>query len=361
MKGKTATAALALCSALGAAQADGAGDFLKLNELKYGADRIAVGAISVNYSETIALKPDTAEFSITYITEGATPNAASNQNAKNIGALKQYIKSLGVSESDITTQNYRNYEQSEEKTQFLASLRAGFVMQKEGFRNALKILESHGISNLKSTYKNEYSFEITAWGDTESAAAKKAQNLYDKIENALKTANITDSIGVEKYEVEEERDRGGGEVKKYYSSNEIKIKTGNFDDVGKIYAKAQELKMNINDDLVYLVSEENKQKLISEYESALFKKLQEKAKRLIGGSEYALGAPRNLSVSLLGAQENDRNAYRYRGYNQNSVVNRLNSVAQTQQAQIVDISPPSKSEISITIYGEFDIVGKIKR
>lgn len=57
-------------------------EWLRLNEMKYGEKQVAVGSINVTHLENIRLKPDTAEFSVTYLTEGTTPNAASNQNIK---------------------------------------------------------------------------------------------------------------------------------------------------------------------------------------------------------------------------------------------------------------------------------------
>ncbi|MDR1976131.1 MAG: hypothetical protein LBQ18_04000, partial [Campylobacteraceae bacterium] len=128
--------------------------------------------------------------------------------------------------------------------------------------------------------------------------------------------------------------------------------------IGKIYAKAQELKMNVNNDLVYFVSDEKRQKALADYEGGLFEKLQKKAQRLIGDKEYSLGAVSNISVTSL-ASDNSR--YSYRSYNQEYLTNSANSITQTQAAQDVDINPPSAHEITIKISAGFDIVSGVKR
>ncbi|MDR1912245.1 MAG: SIMPL domain-containing protein [Helicobacteraceae bacterium] len=351
--------------ALSAANGAEMNEVIKLNELKYGVNTISVGTISVTYGEKIKLEPDVAQFSVTYLTEGATPNTASNQNVKNMTAFKAYLKSLGVSDSDITTLDYKNFERTEktytQKSEYNAELSVIFEMQTDSFYKVIKLLDQYGISNLKKdSYSEKYFFTIAANGASENAARTRVQELYEKLETPLKNSGFIRNLGVKEYDINKnDKDRASEEIKKYYSSNQIRIKLSNFENIGKIYAKAQELKMNVNNDLFYFVSDERKQKRIGEYESKLFEKLQERAKRLIGNKEYSLGAPSNLSISTVAA---DDSRYRnYRGYDQNYVTNSANAITQTQAAQTIDINPPSDYEIAITINGSFDITKDIKK
>jgi uncharacterized protein YggE len=332
-------------------------EFQQQNELKYGSKQISVGSISATYSENVKLYPDTAEFSITYLTEGATPNNASNRNIKNMGEFQKYLKSLGLKESDITTTDYRNYENSfyndEEQELFKSILTITFNMERDKFYNIIKLLEKNGVTNLqKDEYKGYYYFTIDSVNSSESEARKSVQERFENIEKLLKSNSVS-NIDIQKYNTEI-ADKERENIKKYFVSNTIKIKTVNFDNIGKIFTKAQELKMNINNDLLYTVSEQKKEKIIAEHESKLFAKLQEKATRLLGGSGYSLGVPSNLEIG-------DSNIDYYKPtYYRESLVRNSGQV-QTQEASQVSINPPSEYDTKLTISGSFDIVQDVKK
>ncbi|MDR0664657.1 MAG: SIMPL domain-containing protein [Helicobacteraceae bacterium] len=345
----------AIAAAVAIAAQDGGEWAQRFNELKYGEKQIAVGSISVTYSENVTLKPDGAEFSVTYVTEGNTPNAASNQNIKNMGELKKYMKTFGVSESDIETIDYKNYERTittsiDSKTPYKTELTVTFNMKAEAFYEAIKLLDQNGVKNLgKDDYNKNYYFTIEGAGASEELSAQNVQNLYEKIRARLDDINAAD-VDIKKYETKPQK-RIDKEVKKYFVFNKIKIKVSDFDHIGKIFTKAQELKMNVNNDLRYSVSEEKRQKVISEHESKLFSKLLEKAERAVGGSGYSIGVPSNLAIVSM---DIDYGEYRYGDYDP-LVTNSVNSAAQTQKAQDLQLNPPSEYAITIGIRGAFDI------
>jgi len=351
---------LALISTINASQGDEQmSEFQKINELKYGSKQISVGQISVSYSENVELEPDTVGFSITYLTEGVTPNNASNQNVKNMDELRKYLKSLNIKEDEITTTDYRNYEsysyEKDKTPSFAADLTITFNMERDKFYNVIKLLEKNGVTNLqRDDYNKNYLFTIEAVNQSEELARKSVQERFEQIEKLLKNNGVS-NIDIKKYETKEVKSEEL-QVKKYFVSNTINIKTSKLDSVGKIFAKAQELKMSINNDLLYTVSDSKKQKVINEFEDKALSKLKEKAQRVAGKNEYSIGVPLTLNVD-----SSNINYPEPRYYNSRGVTNSMSNMAQVQEAMEVSINQPSKYTIILTIYGSFDIIQNIKK
>ncbi|MDR2100367.1 MAG: SIMPL domain-containing protein [Campylobacteraceae bacterium] len=363
MKKALLLVALAFMSEIFAAQGEIQSDFQTINKLKYGQNHIAVGTIAdVQYEEKITFKPDIAEFSITYLTEGSSPNNASNRNVKNMDELKKYLQTLGVKEKDISTVEYRNYQQNvlepidEKSKKFTTKLTVLIKTPQENLYNIIELLEKNGIDNLeKYNYNDEnlYHFTIEITAQSENTAKKNTQIIFEKISKDLENSGIT-HIDIKKYETAQASE-DEQKTKKYFVSNTIKIKTSNFDNIGKIFTKAQELKMTINNDLHYSVSDEQRQKVQNEIEGKLFEKLYEKAKRLIGKNGFSLGAPTNISIQSPYANYNE-----YSRFRKDAVLNSA-QLLQTQEASEVSINPPSEYETILIIHGSFDILQEIKK
>ncbi|MDR2082014.1 MAG: SIMPL domain-containing protein [Campylobacteraceae bacterium] len=177
-------AVLAFISEIFAAESD----FQTINRLKYGLNHISVGTISVQYEENMNVSPDTAEFSITYLSKGATPNNASNRNIKNMDELKKYPKTLGIKESEISTVEYRNYQQSvseplDEKL-YETKLTVIIKASQENILGIVELLEKNGIDNLKKNdyaqYEELYYFTITAKAAAENRAKKMLRRFLKK-------------------------------------------------------------------------------------------------------------------------------------------------------------------------------------
>lgn len=334
--------------------------FLEVNKLKYGMDLVAVGSINVNVSEKLTLKPDTAEFSIKYTTEGTTPSEASDRNTTNMKAFTNYLQQLGIKQQDLTTIGYKNYEQTSAKPltktdaqQYQTLLTVNVTIPSNKFYDVVKVLEQQGISNLDKVKDtdNNYSFVISEIANSYDTTKQQAEKKYQTIAEQLKAKDIS-QLAIEKYN-NKEADQPTKEVKTYYVENTIKIRTYKFDDLGKIIAKAQELKMTVNNDFRYSVSDETKNKAIAELESKLLTKLQDKAKRSLNSGDYQLGAPQNLNIS-----NSDGGGIYPRNYYAESDA-MINTLAMKSAAGAqVDIQPPSEFEIMVNMNGNFDILKK---
>jgi predicted transcriptional regulator len=271
--------------------------------------------------------------------------------------LKKYMKALGVKDSDIETIDYKNYERTitvpiDSKTSYKTELTVTFNMKAGIFYKAIKLLESSGVKNLKKDdYNKDYYFTIEGVEASEELSAQNVQIRYEKIKTALRDINIT-HIDIKSYETTQ-NERINQKAKKYFVFNKIKIKILDFEHIGKIFTKAQELKMNINSDLHYSVSDEKRRKAIIDHESELFSKLLEKAERAIGDSGYTIGVPSELTIFNMDV---DHQKYEYYDSGGGLVTNGVNSARQTQIAQDLKLDLTSDYEITVGIRGNFDIV-----
>ncbi|MFD1260962.1 SIMPL domain-containing protein [Entomomonas asaccharolytica] len=335
--------------------------FIELNKLKYGMDLVAVGSINVNVAEKLTLKPDTVEFSIKYTTEGTTPSEASDRNTTNMKTLTSYLQQLAIKQKDLTTVGYKNYEKTSaqpltktDSQQYQTLLTVNVTIPSNKFYDVVKVLELQGISNLDKVKDtdNVYSFVISEIANSYDTTKQQAEKKYQTITEQLNTTGIN-QFTIEKYN-NKEADQPTKEIKTYYVENTIKIRAYKFDDLGKIIAKAQELKMNVNNDFRYSVSDETKNKAIAELESKLLTKLQDKAKRSLSSGDYQLGAPQNLNISNSdGGGIYPRNYYAESDAMVNTMVMKSSAGAQ------VDIQPPSEFEIMVNMNGNFDIIKKV--
>lgn len=335
--------------------------FIELNKLKYGTEQVAVGSINVNVSEKLKLKPDTVEFSIKYITEGTSPSEASERNTKNMKTFTTYLQQLGIKQQDLTTIGYKNYQRTSQQPltktnteQYQTSLTVNANISSDKFYNVVKTLEQNGISNIDKIVDTESSYRFIIVETAASSATTKelAQKKYQAIEQQLKAQGIS-QLTIEKYN-NQQAEQPSKETKTYYVENTIQIRSYKFDEIGKIIAKAQELKMAVNNDFRYSVSDETKNQAIAEMESKLLEKLANKAKRVIGDAVYQLGALQNLNVSNSdsGGGIYPRNYYA----ESDTMVNTMS--LKSAAAPQVNIQPPSEFEITVSMNGSFDLLKK---
>ncbi|MDR2082015.1 MAG: hypothetical protein LBP54_09080 [Campylobacteraceae bacterium] len=113
--------------------------------------------------------------------------------------------------------------------------------------------------------------------------------------------------------------------------------------------------MTINNDLHYGVSDTQREKVGKEVEGRLFEKLHEKAQRLITKKGFSLCAASNIQVQDPYTAHED---YYYR--NSRNAVSNYAQLAQ-QDAQEVNINPPSEYKAKFIINGNFDILQEIKK
>lgn len=327
------------------------------NILKYGSEKISIGTLSVSVAEVVKLKPNITKFSITYLTEGVTPNDASNKNVENMRKLKTFLSSLNIKDKDITTLSYNNYQNLvsrkviDNKALFETKLGVNFIIPKENFYTVINMLEKNGVNNvIKNKNYQYYTFMISKINDNETKTKKETEEAFKEIEKSLKKLGAHE-IEVAEYETKKITQENE-DIQKYFVSNTIQVKTNNFNNIGKIISKAQELKMTINNDISYSISDEEKEKILSSVESMLLDKLIHKATTLLD-KKYSLGVPKTLSYN-----KNDFVVQpRYYNY-ENKMVSNLGQ-AQAFDAQEVNINTPSEFEITLTMSGVFEVVQSI--
>lgn len=331
---------------------------IELSQLKYGRDFISVGNISASVNQKIKLSPDTAQFSITYISEGKTPNDASNRNAENMKKLNAYLHELGLSKNDLTTVAYQNYEQSSQQKIAnssselnQSSITASADIGQDQVFSAIQLLETNNILNLEiNQHTRLYNFKVTEVDNRSEVAMKRVKERYQKIEKLLNDMGVNKLtiLNYENSKISAETEM----VKRYYVTNTIKVKVVNFDNLGKIITKAQELKMNVNNDMEYSVSDEARNKAIRDNEETILKILMVKAQRLLSSSpnsDYQLGHP----ITLTSGAPTSISSYRPR-----SVMPSVTNSGQVQSfaASDIQIQPPSEYEITVSLSGTFDII-----
>lgn len=333
-----------------------------ISQLTYGPDFVVVGNINVSVVDLIKMAPDTAEFSITYLTEGTTPNEASSCNVDNMKALTDFMASLGITKQELVTIAYKNYQKNIDKEveqenlkQYQTAITVNTDIGADKFLEAVALLEKSGISNIVQQKYNGatyYSFVITEQASDPETTKKEAQQKLKLLEDEFKAKAIA-QLTVADYTNQAIGPKTKKE-KQYYVENTIKVKVTDFDNLGKIIAKAQSLKMTVNNDMRYSVSDTAKVKHIEKAQAGLLEKLTNKAVLLLGHKSYQLGSPKELFVNENGSVM-PQEPFRYA--RDEMVLN----VGQSQlyAAPSVEIQAPSEFEIVVSMTGNFDIIKPI--
>lgn len=321
----------------------------------YGPDLVSVGQLQVSVNDIISLKPDVVTFSVTYRTKSRTSTQASNTNSITMQQFKRYLNELGIKENDLTTVSYRNYMADlEEGTEAGAGKRyetcllMGLDINQPQFLKVVSLLERQQINALRqASEQNSYEFAIIETAATPQAAKDAANKKYHSLVPELIKLGIN-NLTIKNY-VNSVTTNAQQTVNMYFVENALQIKLRNFDQIGKIIAKAQLLGMTMNDDLNYQVSEAARSKALQANESQILSKLENKASGLLSNNDYLLGAVTNLEFS-----ENDVSTPPMPYYQSDNV---FHSMPATKN---VVISTPSTFKIRLSLTGSFDILKAMK-
>lgn len=334
--------------------------YLQLQELKYGKNLIPVGEVEAKISETVVLKPDTVQFSVTLLTDAASPNDASDRNVTTIKQFKDELVKLGLTEDNLETIGYQNnvreinQENSQENSKYQANMNIVIkIDNNDSFVDLNKILDKYDINDIHQVksdkVKNLYAFNIRETAQTLNKAKDNLYKKYSTITDELKKLQLTDFTitNSDTDKISPERIT----VKQYYVRHNLMVKTTKLELIGKIIAKAQELKMVVNDDTHYSVSKEAVQKAIEEHEAILLAKLKNKVERLLA-KQYLLGAPKQLNITggEFDLESEYRDARRY--------ANRL--YADGYVKEDVNIYAPTDYRVKLVLSGTFETLKPIQ-
>ena len=335
--------------------------YLELQQLKYGKDLIPVGQINSSIIDSIKLKPDTVEFSITLETEGATPTEASDLNVETMKKLKNYLNTLNITDDNLVTIDYKNRvktiakENNQEDNHYQAFLNIVLTIDdNDSFINLNKALDKYNINDISQLEEekltNYYLFQITAVANSESKAKEDLYQKYTNIANDLKNIGLT-NVSIKSSFVRQ-IDTDKINEQRYFVNNTLKIKINRLDLIGKIIAKAQELKMQVNNDIAYSVSPEAIQTAVKEHETLLLNQLTTKVERLMA-KQYVVGAPISLELqSRYPEAIHERN-----NFSSNQMMLRMASMGSSD----VDIYTPPEYEITLTLSGSFETLKKVEQ
>ena len=335
--------------------------YLELQQLKYGKDLIPVGQINSSIIDSIKLKPDTVEFSITLETEGATPTEASDLNVETMKELKNYLSTLNITDDNLVTIDYKNIvktitkENNQENSHYQASLNVVLTIDdNDNFINLNKTLDKYNINNISQLEEdkltNYYLFQIASVANSESKAKEDLYQKYTNIANDLKNIGLT-NVSIKSSFVRQ-IDTDKINEQRYFVNNTLKIKINKLDLIGKIIAKAQELKMQVNNDLSYSVSPEAIQTAVKEHETLLLNQLTTKVERLMA-KQYVVGAPISLELQ----SRYPETIYEKNNFSSNQMMFKMVSMNYSD----VDIYTPPEYEITLTLSGSFETLKKVEQ
>lgn len=343
---------------------------------QYGTDKLVVGQLSnISVTEIIKTTPDIAEFSVTYLTSGSTAAESSDKNAKNMEKLKEYLKTLGIQKSDLETLNYRNYSSSEseivqvgpKKEEYEVVQNVEVYMPVNLFYQVLDILEMYGIDTLDTMNSNSgsdlsrlYVFKMIEKNNNKDEARRQMEMKFNTIKSKLeelgiKTPEITYYSNDKKDFTKTEK-----KIKKtYFVENTLKLKVRNFENLGKIISKSEELNMRISSEINYSLSDEKQDQVMKEKEKEIFEKLLSKVDRILNVSKYSSGDPVILSFNENGInfRPNNLNYSINSNYVNNFSVKSYDQNESNGTSEVV-IQTPSEYEITLTLSGNFDILKK---
>ena len=338
----------------------------QVEQLIYGKNLIPVGEIEASITESIKLKPNTVEFSVTLNTNGSTPSEASKLNAKYMKELKEYLVTLNIKDNNLETIDYKNYEQNdykqvnEENAQYSAKLNLVInIEDNEKFLELNKLLDKYNINDVRkfkdSEMDKKFTFTILESANSASMAKNKVYQKYTTITNELKKRQL-DNFTITASDIERISPEKINK-KHYYVSNTVLIKINNLDVINKIIAKVQELKMKVNDDIFYSVSPDFIEQSMNDHEKTLLNQLSNKVERLLT-KQYLVGDPKYLEMKKADYQQQSpkRQARLY-----GTLGMAMASVPDEDAANKINIYAPSDFEIQLTLTGKFEILKKIEQ
>ncbi|GEM_PF-5681970 len=336
-----------------------------LSRLKYGGQALKVGQFETSVTKKLKLTPDTVEFSVTHVSEGLTPEEASEQNREKMGEFRSFLATLGVGEKDVTTLGFDNYQSSryrenrDEKEIFETRVGVNFRLEGKKFYDALKLLKASGIENAKKNRNYEfYEFNITKRGESKDETALEAEKVFKQLEAGLEKLG---ALNLEISEFETKKlSKNGKNIKIYNIRDTIKIKTKNFTILGKILQKANLLNMNLNGDMFYTVSDEQVASLLAANEALLLDEAAQKARRILG-KDYVLGV-----VTHINYRSDDLTGVKFRAngqVQQNRVMAKMSlanaAVSDDFVESVPQINTPEEFELNVWLNVNFEITKRL--
>ena len=337
----------------------------KVEQLIYGKNLIPVGEIEASITDSIKLKPNTVEFSVTLDTEASTLDEASNINAKTMKEFKDYLATLNIRDNNLITTDYgsyiqNNYEEvSQEDALYKATLTLSInINDNEKFLELNKLLDKYNINNVQRLNNNEknnsFLFSIFENAITANKAKDMVYQKYTTITNELKNIQL-DNFSIIESDTELASPKKI-DKKQHHVYNSVQIKINKLDAVEKIIAKAQELKIKVNNDIFYSVSPDAIERAINDRERLLLNKLISKAERLLT-KEYMVGDPKYLDMKNANYEQQAPKRWE-RSFQAKNMA--MLSVANDDEANKINIYAPPELEIQLTLSGKFETLKKIK-
>lgn len=336
----------------------------KVEQLIYGKNLIPVGEIEASITDSIKLKPNTVEFSVTLDTEASTLDEASNINAKTMKEFKDYLATLNIRDNNLITTDYgsyiqNNYEEvSQEDALYKATLTLSInINDNEKFLELNKLLDKYNINNVQRLNNNEknnsFLFSIFENAITANKAKDMVYQKYTTITNELKNIQL-DNFSIIQSDTELASPKKI-DKKQHHVYNSVQIKINKLDAVEKIIAKAQELKIKVNDDIFYSVSPDAIERAINDHERLLLNKLSNKVERLLT-KQYLVGDPKYLDMRKADyEQQSPKKRERFYG-----AMNMAMATGSDDEAtNKINIYAPSDFEIQLTLLGRFEIIKKV--
>ena len=341
-------------------------NILERERLQYGKEYIVTGKINdISGIGEITVKPDVIITNFELMTEAATLEKASEENAKSMNELKKYLLSTGVKENDIETSRYSKGEKVEEKFKdeksniYKTAFQVIITMENDKFYSVTDILNKENIielKNINSDYRKNFYFAIESFDKNIETSRKLAKEKYDRIESALKKLGVQD-VSIFNYNVQETKET---EKKKTYTiTHAFKVKMKSSVDMGKLLKKCETLRIKNPGSMIYDISEELRTKATMEaYEKAM-NNLYEKARIIIKNRGYELG-----DVTIWDRTQSGRDymplpapavMMNQRSINASYFVNE-----EAMESTDIPFSTAQEMKITARISASFDIINKIK-
>ncbi|OTQ22029.1 hypothetical protein B6D22_08050 [Gilliamella apicola] len=336
----------------------------KVEQFIYGKNLIPIGEIEASITDSIKLKPDTVEFTVTLDTDASTPSEASNINANTMKQFKDYLATLAIKDNNLITTDYGNYiqdsyeEVSEDNAQYKATLTLAInINDNEKFLELNKLLDKYNINNVQQLYNSEtnnaFSFSIFENAVTANKAKDMVYQKYTTITNELKNLQL-DNFSIIQSNTERTSPKKI-DKKQHHVYNTVQIKINKLDVVSKIITKAQELKIKVNDDIFYSVSPDAIERAINDHERLLLNKLINKVERLLT-KQYLVGDPKYLDMRKADyEQQSPKRRERFYGAMNMAMAPGSDDNATNK----INIYAPSDFEIQLTLLGRFEIIKKV--
>jgi len=158
-----------------------------------------------------------------------------------------------------------------------------------GFATFANAQASISISDTDQVYVTpdivKFSLSSLTAGKTANEALSKSNENVKKLKDFLSSLKINEAdVSVLSYNYQDPE--ATEDTNKYSTAATILVQNVNFNDFGKILTKAYELKMTVNKDISYSISDKLMDDVKAKYEKTALEKLTEKANRVLSSKNY---------------------------------------------------------------------------